>query len=386
MKVLFADISSTAERPAERLICLLNALNKARIEVELFCTSPSIFEGALSQEIIIHSPDTKDITASDEKAGKKKMSLWNWGGKEQSSFRKQIKKAFVRVLEISSFNLVHIVGFGDLESLLAKQAFRFELPYAIHVTEWQSDDRKDVSALVDATTIFTGLDSLKQQINKCFPEVYYRRFKSVPWPFIPPANSSAEKKNPGYDLCDNENSQPVVLVGPMDQTEGMEDVIEALGAVRKTIKDLHIIFAGNPAREHINKLPKENFRTMEWNAVFENKPEAALFIQTPRTGHTESKSEESYLNNLLLAMSFGLPVIVTDVEGMSDAVLGTGAGAIISPGSIKELTRAIEAYLNNPALLIKAGQASKKRIQNAYTPEAVAIKLIANYREMLTRK
>ena len=379
MKVLFAETGSASNRPADRLISLLNALQETNIDVELFCTSPSCYEGELSGEIKVHSPENNK--------SKQKKSIWSWKDKGQSSYNKAIKNTFARILEKSSFDLIHIVGFGDTEALLARQAYRREVPYAVHIWQWPKNNWKDVSALVDAKTVIVSYNGLKKMISRDFPEVYYRRYKTVPWPFIPPVQSSNEKSAPVSDEQPENLSHPVVLVGPFMEADGQMDALGALVAVSKSIPDIFTILTGFGSSDQIeSRLPKENFKISKWEDAFNGERPASLFIQTPRTDIENPDSESADLHTLLFAMSQGLPVIVTDAAGMSDVILGTGAGAVISSGSEKDLTSAIEAYLSNPALLKKAGQASLKRIKNAYAPGSVAVKLIANYQELLTRK
>ena len=64
------------------------------------------------------------------------------------------------------------------------------------------------------------------------------------------------------------------------------------------------------------------------------------------------------------AMAHGKPVIVGQGDGTeSDLVYDGRNGCRVSPGDVGELTSAIQAYLRQPELVIKAGQESRRIVE-----------------------
>jgi glycosyltransferase involved in cell wall biosynthesis len=64
------------------------------------------------------------------------------------------------------------------------------------------------------------------------------------------------------------------------------------------------------------------------------------------------------------AMAHGKPVIVGQGDGTeSDLVYNGRNGCHVSPGDVGALTSAIQAYLRQPELVIKAGQESRRIVE-----------------------
>ena len=75
---------------------------------------------------------------------------------------------------------------------------------------------------------------------------------------------------------------------------------------------------------------------------------------------------ESLPNVLLEAMACGLPVIATNIFGIPEIVDNKLDGLLISPGSAKELSSAIDYFLQNPSLVETYGQNARKKTLNKF--------------------
>jgi glycosyltransferase involved in cell wall biosynthesis len=82
---------------------------------------------------------------------------------------------------------------------------------------------------------------------------------------------------------------------------------------------------------------------------------------------------EGLPNAMLEAMSCELPVIVSQLEGMTDWVVEDGVNSLlISPGSGIELSEKIIHLLNNADLSIAIGKEARKTILKRFTIEDTA--------------
>jgi glycosyltransferase involved in cell wall biosynthesis len=86
-------------------------------------------------------------------------------------------------------------------------------------------------------------------------------------------------------------------------------------------------------------------------------------------------------STLLDAMSFGLPIVATRVDGIPDIVHDGENGLLVPPADEVALAQAITRLAEDPALRERLG-ASGRRIAADYTPERMAERYLALYREM----
>lgn len=87
---------------------------------------------------------------------------------------------------------------------------------------------------------------------------------------------------------------------------------------------------------------------------------------------------ETFGISVLEALAFGLPVVATNVGGLTEAVSGDDTAYLVTPGDATELGRAIIARLNS-----KFERASHS-VPTEFTAERVADKTLALYKRYLT--
>ena len=69
---------------------------------------------------------------------------------------------------------------------------------------------------------------------------------------------------------------------------------------------------------------------------------------------------------VLEALGAGLPVVATDVGGVSDVVIDDETGLLVEPGDIEAMARALERLDSDPALRGRMGDAGRKLIGERY--------------------
>jgi glycosyltransferase involved in cell wall biosynthesis len=88
---------------------------------------------------------------------------------------------------------------------------------------------------------------------------------------------------------------------------------------------------------------------------------------------------------VLEAAAAGLPIIGTDVGGMSE-IFGPQAGRLIPPDDIGALVGAITAALDDPAQMQGAAQALKARVRSEFSLSTMVECNLAAYREALAER
>jgi len=85
--------------------------------------------------------------------------------------------------------------------------------------------------------------------------------------------------------------------------------------------------------------------------------------------------------SLLEAMSFGVPVVATEVGGVG-ALLADGAGLLVPPRAPEALAAALSSLAQQPELAQKIGRNGKARIRESYSIDTMADRYVELYREV----
>lgn len=103
--------------------------------------------------------------------------------------------------------------------------------------------------------------------------------------------------------------------------------------------------------------------------------ESDIFVLTSRY--------EGFPISILEAMRAGLPVIASDVGGVSEAVLEGQTGFLIPRGSWKTLHSRLKTLLTNPELRVRMGKEGRKRYEQLFTLDRMVNKTLRVYEHVL---
>jgi glycosyltransferase involved in cell wall biosynthesis len=91
---------------------------------------------------------------------------------------------------------------------------------------------------------------------------------------------------------------------------------------------------------------------------------------------------EGIPNVVLEAMACGIPVVATDVGGVSEAVTDGVEGFLVTPRDPARLAEALLRLAGDHSLRARMGAAGRKRIETAFTLDAQLDDFLALYREV----
>ena len=86
---------------------------------------------------------------------------------------------------------------------------------------------------------------------------------------------------------------------------------------------------------------------------------------------------------VLEAMSLGLPVVASDVGGISEAVEHGRSGILVAPGRDEELARAIQQILDDDEARDALGRAARARVEAEFSMDSMTDRYEALYRELI---
>lgn len=90
--------------------------------------------------------------------------------------------------------------------------------------------------------------------------------------------------------------------------------------------------------------------------------------------------------SILEGLSFGLPVVASDVSGVSEEVINEYNGLLVDRGNVEQVTAAISKLLDNPAQLKEYSKNSRLLFEKEFTQEAMYKKTKALYQEVIALK
>ncbi|MBI2034133.1 MAG: glycosyltransferase family 4 protein [Candidatus Levybacteria bacterium] len=105
-------------------------------------------------------------------------------------------------------------------------------------------------------------------------------------------------------------------------------------------------------------------------------PSADIFVLVP-------PKVEGYGMVVLEAMSFGLPIIVSNVCALPELVEDGKTGFVVKPGSIESLTLALEKLIKSRSLRKRMSREARKRFLRYYNIDIMNKKLFAIYKKVI---
>jgi glycosyltransferase involved in cell wall biosynthesis len=87
--------------------------------------------------------------------------------------------------------------------------------------------------------------------------------------------------------------------------------------------------------------------------------------------------------SILEAMRAGLPVIASDVGGISEEVVDGETGLLVPAGSVEELSNALQRLLADKQLRVAMGRAGRRRFERVFRADTMINRTQQLYQEVL---
>jgi glycosyltransferase involved in cell wall biosynthesis len=99
--------------------------------------------------------------------------------------------------------------------------------------------------------------------------------------------------------------------------------------------------------------------------------------------YVSSSDEEGQPVAVLEAMSYGLPVVATDVGAISATLADGRDGLIVPRGDAEALANGLCRYLDEPEFAARCGAAARRRVIEEFSIDAIAQKYLTGYEQAL---
>jgi spore coat protein SA len=202
------------------------------------------------------------------------------------------------------------------------------------------------------------------------------------------SNDQINKKVNFIKQWNLEGKKILLFVGRLRKIKGIHRILQAMPSIIQTVPDILLIIAGSAFYgsdrktnyvDHLYQLAKDfpnhvRFISFIPHAEIHRWFEAADIVLVPSIG------QEGFGLVNVEAMACGVPVIATNIGGMPEVIEHGRTGYLINTDNLEaELANYVIQLLNNPTRIKTFGLNSVNRVQENFTWEKSAYRLIQLY-------
>ena len=177
-------------------------------------------------------------------------------------------------------------------------------------------------------------------------------------------------------------SDPVrlVSVARIDDQKNHDDLLLALSRIPKDLWELELVGDG-PNEHRIEALSAElgiadSVKMVgRANDVADRLASAQIFVL--------STHYEGLPISIIEAMRAGLPIVATDVGGVSELVVNGENGLLVAPRSVDSLAIALEALIGDSDQRVKLGEESRRRFESGFDLDSFVSQTLGVYERVL---
>jgi glycosyltransferase involved in cell wall biosynthesis len=164
----------------------------------------------------------------------------------------------------------------------------------------------------------------------------------------------------------------IFFSGHMEERKGVRVLVETMNTLKKldAIEPFHLLICGNKNSE---SLPYESiiFDTETRNHItfagYRN--DIPRLMQSAFVGVIASTGWDSFTMSSIEMMACGLPLIVSDLQGLKETIVPNQTGMYIQPGDHEDLAKIILYYLQNPRVYLKHSLGARERVISRFSVE-----------------
>lgn len=168
------------------------------------------------------------------------------------------------------------------------------------------------------------------------------------------------------------------IAGRLNSEKGHEVLLKALAKLKGTFPYLSLKIAGDgPLRSSLQKQTEE--MGLKDQVVFMGFQEDMKAFLSGIDIFVLSSHYEGFGLVLVEAMAAGLPVVATDVGGVSEVIVDGKTGIVVPPGQEDELALGIEYFLRHPSLAYRYGQDGRVRAMENFSRQQMVARHLELY-------
>ena len=214
-----------------------------------------------------------------------------------------------------------------------------------------------------------------------------RKFADVPIEVIP---YTAEFPVPLSAVTARATNQSILFVGRLIERKGVHHLIRALGAVRERTPARLVIIGDGPERPPLEALARDagvaehvDFRGRVSDEELRQAYATATVFVLPSV--LDARQDTEGLGVVLLeAMNYSVPVVASEIGGITDIVQHERTGLLVPPGDETALAAALTRLLTDRALSNTLGAAGLRALRESFSWERIVDRWEAVYRRVVS--
>jgi glycosyltransferase involved in cell wall biosynthesis len=204
--------------------------------------------------------------------------------------------------------------------------------------------------------------------------------------FVLPYVLDLKPKSNGFQSKSDSNRLRILFLSRIHPKKGIEILIEALSSLAQEGFDFELVLAGSGEQHYENKV-----RQMIHNAGLSGCTKFAGFVE----GIAKSRlfetcdvfvlpsHQENFGIAVAEAMTFGMPVIISDNVDIHEEIASEGAGLVVS-ASAYELSAALRTLLDSAARRLEIGARAKEFVDRRFSINSITRETLRIYSDVVT--
>jgi len=174
----------------------------------------------------------------------------------------------------------------------------------------------------------------------------------------------------------------VIFIGRLIANKGPQILVESANIVLKKIPNIQFFIVGDgPLRGNLEKYCQKN--NLSTNIKFFGALEDTREILKECDLYARPSFTDGMPLGLLEAMASELPVVASNIAGITEIIQHGKTGHIVPVGNVKELARAITELFMNPSYMEKIAKNGHELVQSKYDWAKIAIEYEKCYKMVL---
>ena len=182
-----------------------------------------------------------------------------------------------------------------------------------------------------------------------------------------------------------ENRKIIFYSGHMEERKGVRVIVKAAIHLVEVLKisNVHFVICGNKNNEADAFEKLLEGRKSRDNVTFAGyRTDIPQLMRGSYLGVIASTGWDSFTMSSVEMMASGLPLIVSDLQGLSETIEPNRNGFLITPGDHEQLATQIKTFVEQPELAQEFSRASRKRAEELFSVDgqiSAFAKLIKTY-------
>lgn len=183
------------------------------------------------------------------------------------------------------------------------------------------------------------------------------------------------KPDPGSKYAHDQFGIPkdrkiIFYSGHMEERKGVRVLIETMNALRKlnAIEPFHLLICGNKGSQ---SAPYEalisDSKTRDHVTFGGYRDDVPALMQSSFLGVIASTGWDSFTMSSVEMMACGLPLIVSDLQGLRETTVPYETGMYIKPGNFEELANTLIWYHANPEMHYEHSEKARQRVLSHFS-------------------